>query len=136
MYKIMKIYYDKTTGEQLWAASYNQSTTVDFDHDYNNVIDLKSRDKDSIGLLLLKDGQYAQDFAESVGYRVNPETKTLEFSYSDPDLPTEEDLIYQAPLSEQVRILELELGSTKDQLRTTDANLMEFMDYYFTNGGV
>ncbi|WP_369822340.1 hypothetical protein [Sporosarcina sp. P25] len=48
--------------------------------------------------------EYAQDFAESNGYRVNPETETLEFSYSDPREP-EVPPVYQHPLSEQVEEL-------------------------------
>jgi len=38
-------------------------------------------------------GQYAQDFAESNGYRVNPETKKLEFSYPDSEQPPEEPTV-------------------------------------------
>lgn len=87
MYKVMKIYYDKVTGVKLWDVSYNQPAVVDFERDYATVIDLKMRVKESIGLLVLENGQYAQEFAESNGYRVNPVTKTLEFSYPDPNEP-------------------------------------------------
>lgn len=107
MYKIMKIYYDKVTGEVIWSVSHNQDITVDFDRDYSTMKVLNERVKESLELMILKDGQYEQDFAGSNGVRVNVETKALEFSYPDPNEP-EAPPIYQAPLSESVSLLEQE----------------------------
>ena len=63
--------------------------------------ELSERNRDTFDVIELEYGQYAQDFAESNGYRVNPETKTLEFSYPDPNEP-EVPQPYIVPLSEQV----------------------------------
>jgi hypothetical protein len=113
LYKTMKIYYDIVTGERIWDNSYNQSTTIDFNHDYAVVGELKVRVKESIGLLVLENGLYAQDFAECNGYRVNVATRELEFSYPVPGEPQAEPT-FQKPLSEQVKELETKLTATQE----------------------
>lgn len=62
---------------------------------------LSERNRESFDVIELEYGQYEQDFAKSIGYRVNPETKELEFSYPDPNEP-EVEQPYQAPLSETI----------------------------------
>lgn len=101
MYKLMKIYYDKTTGDRIWDVSYNQDTVVNFDHDYETVIDLNSRVKDSIGLLVLENGEYEQDFAEGRLIGVDLEKKIPLFAYPNPEDPGQE-LTPLVPLSEEV----------------------------------
>lgn len=103
----MKIYYDKITGERIWDMSYNQQTKVDFNHDYEVVRELNVRTKESIGLLVLENGAYEQDFADSNGFRVNVATKTLEFSYPDPNHP-EAPQVFETPLTDQIKILKQE----------------------------
>ena len=113
MYSIgRKIYYDKTTGEYLVdtgeRSGYGDavvSKTIEQDIETYTV--LSERNRDSFDVLELEYGQYAQDFAECNGYRVNPETKELEFSYPDPNEP-EAPPVYQKPLSEQIAELKAE----------------------------
>ena len=53
-------------------------------------------------MIQLEYGQYAQDFATCNGYRVNPDTLELEFSYPDPSQPEPQEPVYQKPLSEEI----------------------------------
>lgn len=116
MYKTRKIYYDLETGEVIYSSSYTKKINVDFGHDYSRLTSLNARNKETIGLLVLNDNKYAQDFAECNGYRVNPETKTLEFSYPDPNEEELQEPVYQAPLSEQVKELEYRTEATENAL--------------------
>ena len=102
-----KIYYDKITGNIILdtgeMAGFVQEATIDQDFETYQV--LKERVRDKVGVIQLEYGQYAEDFAQCNGYRVNPETLELEFSYPDLTAPTPE-LVYQKPLTEQVKELE------------------------------
>ena len=113
-----RIFYDIATGniivERAEAEGFIKETTVE--HDIATLTALTERKRDTFDVLELEYGQYAQDFAESNGYRVNPETKTLEFSYPDPSEPDVEQP-YQAPLSEQI-------AANTDYLLDVDFRLM------------
>lgn len=99
------IFFDKETGEILvdtlekkGFASYREP--IYYIERYKA---LSERNRETFDYIELEYGQYAQDFSECNGYRVNPETKELEFSYPDPNLPPEEqEPVYRAPLSEVV----------------------------------
>jgi hypothetical protein len=74
------------------------------------VIDFKAlseRNRDTFNVLELEFGAYARDFAECNGYRVNPVTKELIFSYPDPNNP-EAPQVFQKPLTEQIEVLKAE----------------------------
>jgi len=102
-----KIYYDVLTGEELVCTFERKhgfrETTVE--EDIAAYKELSERNRDSFDVIQLEYGQYAQDFRECNGYRVNPETKTLEFSYPDPNETEPSEPVYQAPLSEEVEQL-------------------------------
>lgn len=106
-----RIYYDKSTGNIIFEIS-EQSYTFDttqptIEQDISTYTALSERNRDTFDVLQLEYGQYAQDFAECNGYRVNPETKQLEFSYpDDSSAPETQEPVYQKPLSEQVSELE------------------------------
>nr|WP_246439600.1 hypothetical protein [Bacillus benzoevorans] len=91
------------TGERQGAVV---PTTVDQDIAVYTV--LSERNRETFDVIELAYGQFAQDFASCSGYRVNPETKTLEYSYPDPGVP-EAEPVFQAPLSEQVNDLKQKL---------------------------
>lgn len=99
-----KIYYDIETGSVILTTgerqgSVNQRTV---ERDVQTYKELSERNRETFDCIELEIGQYAQDFSESRGnFRVNPETKELEFSYPDPNAP-EEPQPYQPPLSEVV----------------------------------
>ncbi|MED4299739.1 hypothetical protein P9204_04405 [Geobacillus stearothermophilus] len=98
-----KIYYDKTTGNVIVDTGEKMGTVVEttVDQDFETYQVLKERVRDTVGVIQLEYGQYAADFAQCNGYRVNPETLEIEFSYPDPNQP-EQEPVYQKPLSERL----------------------------------
>ena len=115
-----RIYYDKETGNPLVNTGerkgYVKETTVE--QDIKNYKVLSERNRNTFDYTELEYGQYAQDFAESNGFRVNPETKELEFSYPDPNEP-EVEQPYQEPLSEQIEKIKEENKLLKAQNNAT-----------------
>jgi hypothetical protein len=111
-----KIYYDIATGNVILDTGERKgsvlATTVE--QDAVNYTALSERNGESFDVIELPFGQYRQDFAECNGYRVNPDTKTLEFSYPDPNVTEPQEPIYQAPLSEQVKELETRTKATQE----------------------
>lgn len=124
------IYYDKesgivlhNTGEQTVVGVENYGD-IRVELDYENIIVLSERNRETIGELHLELGQYEQDFSICIGYRVNPGTLELEFNYPDPSEPEPQNPVFQPPLSQQVLSLESDLGNlllenalTRRQLR-------------------
>lgn len=87
-----KIYYCNLTGNIIKIigdiqGDVNETT---LDEDYNIYQELNERNKESIGLLTFKYGEYSKLSNGSTGVRVNLETKELEFSYDPlPEIPQE-----------------------------------------------
>lgn len=111
-----RIYYETKTGNIILNTGeergYVKETTVEEDIETFKV--LSERNRDTFDYIELEYGEYAQDFAECNGYRVNPETKELEFSYPDPNEPDEDqELFYQEPLTEQIKILGQDVTDSK-----------------------
>jgi hypothetical protein len=128
-----KIYFDKSTGNIILDTGEMMGAVIEttVDHDFETYQVLKERVRDTVGVIQLEFGQYAEDFAQCNGYRVNPETLELEFSYPDPNqnpsiVPQEP--LFQKPLTEQVRDL-------KQQLAQVNADFVAFMEYML-NGGM
>ncbi|ACJ33056.1 hypothetical protein [Anoxybacillus flavithermus] len=100
-----KIYFDKATGNVILdtgeMVGYVQETTID--QDFETYQALKERVRDTVGVIQLEYGQYAEDFAQCNGFRVNPETLELEFSYPDPNATEPHEPVYQKPLTEQLK---------------------------------
>lgn len=105
-----RIYYELSTGNVLLNTGERQGgvkpTTVEQDVIAYSV--LSERNRDSFDVLELAYGQYAQDFAVSNDYRVNPETKQIEFRYPDPNGEEPVEPVHQKPLSEEVQELKIE----------------------------
>ncbi|USK71776.1 hypothetical protein [Peribacillus asahii] len=104
------IFYDKVTGEKIvdtgeWENARIKKTV---DEQIDTFKELSERNRETFDVLELAFGERAQDFAECNGYHVNVETKTLEFSYPDPNEPPTEP-VYQKPLS-------IELEETKQAI--------------------
>lgn len=97
------IFFDVTDGSVLVDTGEKGKTSIKRDVDYyiERYKILTELKRDTFDYIELEYGQYAQDFAEASSYRVNPETKELEFSYPDPNEP-EEPQPYIKPLSESV----------------------------------
>jgi len=105
-----KLYYNLSNGNiiqdvgQLSGDVFETSREEDFKL-YKTLID---RVPETVGLLQLEFNQHIQNFAECNGYRVNPVTEELEFSYPDPNTEPEDPTIpvFQKPLTEQIATLE------------------------------
>ena len=102
-----KIYFDKLTGNPLvnTGEHYGNVLETTTEQDFEIYTALSERNPETVGLLELEYGQYADEFTQASGYRVNPETGTLEFSYPDPNAP-EDPPVFVAPLTEQVAQLQ------------------------------
>ncbi|MBW7642541.1 hypothetical protein [Geobacillus thermoleovorans] len=117
-----KIYFDKATGNVILDTGEMMGAVVEttVEQDFETYQALKERVRDTVGVIQLEFGQYAEDFAQCNGYRVNPETLELEFSYPDPNQMTQEP-VYRKPLSEELKetkqaIAELTLLLTQMQM--------------------
>ena len=111
-----RIYYDKVTGNILVDVGERQGDVIETttEQDIITFKALSERNRETFDFIQLEYGQYSQDFMECNGYRVNLETKELEFSYPDPNEEEPTEPVYQKPLSEQmkelnVRTLDIEL---------------------------
>ncbi|MGG2988744.1 hypothetical protein ABEO46_06430 [Geobacillus stearothermophilus] len=100
-----KIYYEKDTGNIILVTPEQSGDAVEstIDQDFEKYEVLKQRVRDTVGVIQLEYGQYEQDFAQCNGFRVNPQTLELEFSYPDPNATEPQDPVYQKPLTEQLK---------------------------------
>lgn len=99
-----KIYYDKITGNAILDTGEKMGAVIEttVDQDFETYQALKERVRDTVGVIQLEFGQYAADFAQCNGYRVNPQTLELEFSYPDPNVTEPQESVFVKPLSEQI----------------------------------
>lgn len=124
MYKTLKIYYEKETGEIIHQAFYNYEIKPNLDSDYANLIALNSRVKESIALLVLRNGAYAQDFQEGRLIKIDPESQELIFEYPNPENP-DEPIIPDKPLS-------VEIDEVKQENKLLQQSLLELTSYAAT----
>lgn len=110
-----RIFYDKLTGNVLTDTGERLGAVIEttVEQDIAVYAVLSERNRDTFDYIKLEYGQYAQDFAECNGFRVNPVTKVIEFSYPDPNIP-EQPLVFQKPLSEQIKELEQRTIATQE----------------------
>ncbi|WP_352404545.1 XkdW family protein [Sporanaerobacter acetigenes] len=121
-----RIYFDLDTGNVIKSIGERVGSVVPttIKQDIVTYTALSERNRDTFDYIELEYGQYAQDFAECNGYRVNIEKlvelsddrkhEALEFSYPDPNLPPDEqEPVYIPPLSETVSTLGQELAKVK-----------------------
>lgn len=100
MNPIKRRFYFDSEGHIFFELNLYSETTVE--KDIADFKALSERNRETFDVLELPFGAYQQDFAESVGYRVNVETKELEFQYRDENESGVEQP-YQAPLSVEVQ---------------------------------
>lgn len=115
------IFYDNVTGDVIIEESRKDNIPS-----VERVIEiypkLNERKRESYDVLILGYSDYAQDFAECNGYRVNVETKELEFSYPNPNEERPNEPVYQKPLSEQVK-------ETKARITDLELTIAEMMTF-------
>lgn len=104
-----RIYFESATGNIIVDTGEREGSVMPstIEQDISAYKALSERNRDTFDILEIPYGSYRQDFAESNRYRVNPETKELEFSYSDPNQP-DEPQPYQKSLTEQIQEIRLE----------------------------
>lgn len=102
-----KIYFDNFTGNVIIDTGECMGDVVETtqEQDFQSYTVLSERNPETVGVLKLSYGQYAQDFDECNGYRVNPQTLEIEFSYPDPNQEESQEPVYRKPLSEEVNDL-------------------------------
>ena len=102
-----RIYYDKVMGEVILNTGDKQGVVIPMtvEQEIASYNALSERNRETFDVLELEYKQYAQDFSEANGYRVNPDTKQIEFSYPDPNEVEPSEPIYQEPLSVEVKLL-------------------------------
>lgn len=98
-----RIYYELATGNIIVDTGERMGSVIEttVQQDYESYTTLAERVPATVGMIQLYYGQFAQDFATCNGYRVNPTTQVLEFSYPDPNIPPTPP-VYQKPLTEEV----------------------------------
>lgn len=112
---IRRIFYDKTTGERIVEDGYNGGMIIPtIEQVIATYTALSERNRNTFDVLELDYGAYSQDFSECNGYRVNVETKALEFSYPDPNNNNNVELTFKPPLSEKVEQLEARLNIAQE----------------------
>jgi len=129
-----RLYYDNQSGNIIVDTGERSGSVIETttEQDFAAYVALSERNPDTVGCLKLEYGQYAEDFAQCNGYRVDPVTQQVLFSYPDPNEP--EQPVYRAPLTETVDRLEdesamlsLELVDTQirlEQAETEHASLL------------
>lgn len=119
-----KIFFDNINGNIILDKGEMQGGVVEetIDEIITKYTALSERNRTTFDVLELAFGAFAQDFAECTGYKVNVVTRTLEFSYPDPNAPLEPP-VYQKPLSEQV--LELKQSQVATNRVVVENGLMQ-----------
>lgn len=141
-----KIYFDKLTGNiiQDTGEKLGNVRETTQEEDFQVYQTLAERVPETVGVIQLTYGQYAQDFQACNGYRVNPDTMQIEFSYPDPNIPPEEP-VYRPPLTIEVEELkqeklnlQLALAETIEKQETDKVNnqlaLAELIETLVTKG--
>ncbi|WP_438349944.1 hypothetical protein ACP8HI_04550 [Paenibacillus sp. FA6] len=117
-----RIYADKSTGIILVNTG-EPRVMEGFDRpsiesDFESFTALQGRDPQSVIVIELEIGQYSEEFNTQILGRVNPDTLTLEFSYPDPSDPEPEVPVYQKPLSEQMKDLDMKMEEKDRENKT------------------
>ena len=104
-----KIYYCLLTGNVVKIIGDMQGYVKEtsFDEDVEIYTELKERDRDSIGLLQFKYGEYPKLSQGATGVMVDLETKELIFSYEELPTPPQEPTEIEK-IKEKISILEAE----------------------------
>ena len=123
-----KIYYCLLTGNVIKIIGdmqgYVKETT--FDEDIEIYTELKERDRDNIGLLQFKYGEYPKLSQGATGVMVNLETKELIFSYEELPTPPQEPAEIEL-MQEKISILEAENKILKQELSITQDAVNELI---------
>ena len=111
-----RVYYLKENGNVVFKTGQAEGwvTEITPEQDWEIYEELKKYTKESLDYIQLKYDEFKTEFAECTSYRVNVDTKTLEFDYTPvpepPEVPT------SPTLHERVEDLELGAEATQEAL--------------------
>ena len=123
-----KIYYCLLTGNVIKIIGDMQGCIreTSFDEDIEIYTELKERDKETIGLLQFKYGEYPKLSQGATGVMVDLETKELIFSYEELPTPPQEPTEIEK-IKEKISILEAENEILKQELSITQDAVNELI---------
>jgi hypothetical protein len=112
-----KVFYEIVSGNVILDTGERSGAVIatTIDQDIAAFKALSDRNRSTFAYIELAFGAYTQDFAQCNGYRVNPATKAIEFSYPDPNQPTAPPE-FQKPLTEQMSELKSQLESAQEAI--------------------
>lgn len=118
-----RIYYLKVDGRVILDTGeaegwVNQTTTED---DWRIYSELQKYNKTEVDYIELQFGEFKTEFAECTSYRVNVETKTLEFDYTP--VPEPPDVPHTPTVHERLDALE-QVNAEQDMLIMEMSGLM------------
>lgn len=132
-----RIYYDLATGNVIVDTGERSGSVVEttVEQDFESYAALAERLPSTVGCLQLEYGDYAQDFAECNGYRVDVsgETPSLLFSYPDPAEPGAPP-VYRKPLSEEVSALRTRLAAAEQAAADNSLAQQELLELLIEMG--
>ena len=111
-----RVYYLKTNGNVVFKTGQAEGwvTEITPEQDWEIYEELKKYTKESLDFIQLKYNEYSTEFAECTSYRVNVDTKQLEFDYTP--VPPAPDVPISPTLHERVDNLELGAEATQEAL--------------------
>lgn len=95
-----KIYYELMTGNVIQDTGERSGSVVETttEQDFATYKSLTERVPETVGVIELAFGELREDFRICTGFRIDPATEEILFSYPDPSNPNQEP-VYQKPLS-------------------------------------
>ena len=111
-----RIYYLKTTGDVVCTIGEQEGWVVENPHelqdppltkkeyDFKIYTELQKYNPEEVDYIELKWGEFKTEFAECTSYRVNVDTKTLEFDYTP--IPEPPNVPHTPTIHERVEALE------------------------------
>ncbi|QVY62999.1 hypothetical protein [Cytobacillus gottheilii] len=112
-----KVYYDKSTGNLIIDTGDRSGavSATTFEQDVETYTSLSERNLETVDVIQLPFGAYAQDFREGRLIGVNLETKEPIFEYHNPESP-DNPIVPAKPLSVQIEDLRLESAQSNAEL--------------------
>jgi hypothetical protein len=118
-----RIYYEKITGNIIVDTGERSGAIIETtsEQDFAAYTALAERVPETVGVIELGYGQNAEDFAQCNGYRIDPDTNEILFSYPDPNTP-EAPPVYRKPLSEEIEQVKQENSQIRTELEQVKAD--------------
>ena len=118
-----RVYYLKTNGNVVFKTGQSSGwvTEITPEQDWEIYEELKKYTKESLDYIQLKYDEFKTEFTECTSYRVNTETKTLEFDYTP--IPEPPDVPHTPTVHERLDALE-QVNAEQDMLIMEMSGLM------------